>query len=175
MKYYDFLESNKKEVIEGLEKLMRLYKVEPVGNGFIDCIVMKNKLEEFIIEVSNLGLLVAAASWWCYVNSNESEHTGCPHGMGGPCSTYYGGWLSELQNDIYELDEGIIKDILALYNKQSIYTANIKTLNKIKSILEIPFRYTPTEYIDSNKCVNPGLWLLVPNNWKNSIKEMDIV
>jgi len=33
-------------------------------------------------------------------------------------------------------------------------------------MLEIPFKYTPNDYIKENKCVNPGLWLIVPDKWK---------
>lgn len=145
---------------------MTKYKVEPVGYGYIDCIIMKDKLDEFIKEVSTLGVLIIYASWWCYVDPYESNHTGCPHGMGGPESIYYEGWFSELQNDFYELDEKIIDNVVASYDKQMVYALNMKSLDGIKRMLEIPFKYTPYEYIKDNKCVNPGLWLLVPDDWK---------
>ena len=137
--------------------------------------IVRNKLEEFINEISNLGVLTTAVSWWCYVNPKESNHTGCPHGMGGPDSIYYEGWFSELQNDLYELDEGIIDNILESYDKQLVYALNLKTLGKVKEMLEIPFRYTPNDYIVENKCVTPGLWLLVPDNWKRTVEHLDTV
>jgi hypothetical protein len=168
MRYYDFLDANNKEIVEQLKTLMTKYKVEPVGNGYIDCIVMKDTMEEFIKEIGDLGILITYASWWCYVNPNpnESNNTGCPHGMGGPSSIYYEGWFSELQNDFYELDEKIIDKVLLSYDKQLIYFLNMKTLDGIRKMLEKPFRYTPKDYIAGNKCVNPGLWLLVPDKWK---------
>ncbi|MBK5243013.1 hypothetical protein [Clostridium sp.] len=44
--------------MEQLENLMTRYKVEAVGYGYIDCIVMKDKLDEFEKEVSTLGVLI---------------------------------------------------------------------------------------------------------------------
>ncbi len=82
--YYDFLENNKKKIVDQLDKSIAKYKVQPVGNGYIDCIVMKDNLDGFIKEISDLGILISNASWWCYVYPNESNNTGCPHGMGGP-------------------------------------------------------------------------------------------
>lgn len=98
MKYYDFLENNRTDIVEKLEILLTSYKVEPVGNGYIDCIIMKDKLNDFIKEVSELEILITDVNWWCYVNPNEAESTGCPHGMGGPHSQYYEGWFSELKS-----------------------------------------------------------------------------
>jgi|GEM_PF-5176521 len=85
--------------------------------------------------------------------------------MGGPVSEYYNGWFSELQNEPYELEEETVKTLLKSYDRQLIGLINRDTLVKIKNILDTPFRYTPTEYILENKCVMPGLWLLVPDNW----------
>ena len=31
-------------------------------------------------------------------------------------------------------------------------------------MLEVPFKYTPNDLIAGNKCVHPGLWLLVPDS-----------
>lgn len=112
MKYFDYLESNKKEIVTQLERLLTLYKVQPVGNGYIDCIVIKNNLDEFINEITALGILITDVSWWCYVNPTVKESTECPHGMGGPESRYYDGWFSELQNDPFEVDEESVNSIL---------------------------------------------------------------
>ena len=170
MRYYDFLEGNKKAIVKNLEILMTKYKVEPVGNGYIDCIIMKDDLERFVKEIGDIGVLITYASWWCYVGPNESNNAGCPHGMGGPSSIYYEGWFSELQNDFYELDKNIIDKVLLSYDKQLIYSLNLNTLDGIRKMLEEPFRYTPNDYIAENKCVNPGLWLLVPDTWKRRVE-----
>lgn len=166
MKYLDFFELNKKDIVKHLEFLMIKYRVEPVGYGYIDCIVMKDKLEEFIKEISNIGVLITTVSWWCYVDPKESIHSGCPHGMGGPKSIYYEGWFSELQNPSYDVDEKIIDNILESFDKHWIYTVNMKTLDGIRKMLEKPFRYTSKDFIIGNKCVTPALWMLVPDDWK---------
>jgi len=162
MKYYEVLEQNKNKIITKLELLFTKYKVQPVGNGYIDCIIMKNNLERFIEEVSNLGILISDISWWCYVNPNHSGH---PHGMGGPKSIHYDGWFSELQNELFSLDEKQLYRLLISFDKQLIYIINLKTLDRIKDLLQIPFKYAPNKYISENKCVQPGLWLLVPDDW----------
>lgn len=166
MRYFDYLESKKKEIVVQLETLFTFYKVQPVGNGYIDCIVMKDKLEEFIKEITSLGVLITDVSWWCYVNPSKIESADCPHGMGGPISTFYDGSFSELQNDFFEADVEKVNLILNSYNKDSIYSLNIQTIDEIKNMLNKPFRYTPSDFIEGNKCVMPGLWLLVPDDWK---------
>ncbi|WP_203364727.1 hypothetical protein [Bacillus sp. REN10] len=169
MKYFDYLELNKNEFVTHLEHILTLYKVQPVGNGYIDCIVMKNDLKGFIKEITTLGILITDVSWWCYVKpTNDNESTECPHGMGGPESEYYEGWFSELQNDFFEADVEKVNSIINSYDKHSIYSLNMQIIDEIKNMLNTPFRYTPTEYIEGNKCVMPGLWLLVPEDWKRS-------
>lgn len=170
MKYFDVLELNKQVIIQRLESLLLKYNVQPVGNGYIDCIIMKSNLIEFIMEVNNLGILIPYASWWCYVDPSNSNN-GCPHGMGGPQSIYYDGWFSELQNDLFSLDEQSVEDTMQSYDKQLINSLNRKTFDGIKKLLEIPFKYTPNDYFNENKCINPGLWLIVPADWKRLIQE----
>jgi hypothetical protein len=166
MRYFDYLESNKKEIVSQLEKMLTKYKVQPVGKGYIDCIVMKENFEDFITEITSLGILITDVSWWCYVNPSNKESTECPHGMGGPHSGFYEGWFSELQNDFYETDEETVKSIMNSYDKSSIFSINSQTINGIKKMINTPFRYTPTDFIEGNKCVIPGLWLLVPDEWE---------
>ncbi|WP_026476142.1 hypothetical protein [Alkaliphilus transvaalensis] len=165
MQYFDYLNINKGVLVDQLEILMNRYKVESVGSGYIDCIVHKDNLEAFIMELSKLGVLITAVSWWCYVNPNELSQNGCPHGMGGPKSKYYEGWFSELQNEMYELDEPAIKSTVEEYDKHLIGIFNLKVLNRVWKRLEKPFRYTPNDYIMGNKCLTPALWLLVPDDW----------
>lgn len=175
MKYYDFLEISEKKMVKQLEVLIEKYKVQLVGNGYSECIIMKDNMEVFIKEISNLGILIPYVDWWCYVNPNESTHTGCPHGLGGPRSEYYEGWFSELQNDIYELDEAATAKVLLSYDKQLIYSLNMRTLDEIRKMLEIPFRYSPNDYIVDNKCVNPSLYLLIPfGKNKSSFRRIQI-
>ncbi|GGH27754.1 hypothetical protein [Paenibacillus segetis] len=166
MKYYDLLNSNKDEFQNQIEHLLQKHRVQPVGYGYIDCILMINNLDQFVSDLSSIGILISDVSWWCYVDPNQN--LGCPHGMGGPTSDYYDGWFSELQNDMYDVDKEIEEPILDAYDKQLIARINELTTIRIREILKEPFRYTPTEYIEENKCVVPALWLLVPDDWKRT-------
>lgn len=163
MRYFDYLESNKKEIVEQLERIFELYKVEPVGDGYIDCIVLKDNMQMFINEISASGILITDVSWWCYVSPNNNESSGCPHGMGGPKSKYYDGWFSELQNAFYEVDKDKVESLINSYDSNKVSFLNMQTIEGIQEMLRVPFRYTPTEYIRENKCVMPGIWLLIPH------------
>lgn len=167
MQYYDYLNLHKQKIMDDLETLFRKHKVEPIGNGYIDCIIQKNNLKAFINEISSLGIIINTCSWWCYVNPNDIN-TGCPHGMGGPKSDYYERWYSELENDFCSIDEDGLNTALNLFNKEFVYLFNMKMLDRINKMLKTPFRYTPTEFIDGNKCVTPGLWILVPDDWERN-------
>ncbi|WNQ10797.1 hypothetical protein MJA45_24780 [Paenibacillus aurantius] len=68
MKYFDYLNSNKKNLVEQLERILTLYKVEPVGTGYVDCIVMRDNLKQFVDEITALGVVISGVSWWCYVD-----------------------------------------------------------------------------------------------------------
>ncbi|WFA82699.1 hypothetical protein [Paenibacillus amylolyticus] len=165
MKYFDYLRTYKEDIVKRLESSIHEYKVQPVGNGYIDCIVMKDNLRKFVKDLSTIGIFVSDVTWWCYVNPNN-ESSECPHGMGGPVSEYYEGWFSELQNESYEVNKKETVSIMKNHDTQLIYSINDKTLDKIDTILKVPFCYTPTEYIEANKCVIPAVCLTVPDEWK---------
>jgi len=76
-----------------LDNLMRQYKVQPVGQGYIDCIVSMENVLGFIRALSSVDIKVSALTWWCHCRGQNSS---CPHGMGGPPSIYYDGWFSEM-------------------------------------------------------------------------------
>ncbi|TVY08346.1 hypothetical protein [Paenibacillus cremeus] len=122
MKYFEYLEANKKNLVEQLERILTLYQVQPVGNGYIDCIVMRDNLKQFIQEITALGVLISDVSWWCYVEPLNS--TGCPHGMGGPKSDYYDGWFSKLQNDLYEADKEKVNSLMNFFDKRLVNSTN---------------------------------------------------
>jgi hypothetical protein len=47
MKYFDYLRIYKNEVAERFENSINQFKVQPVGSGYIVCIVMKDNLKQF--------------------------------------------------------------------------------------------------------------------------------
>jgi len=166
MKYFDKFESDKKHIMEQLKLLFEMYFVESVGWGYIDCIIQKNYLDEFVDSLSKLGVAIDECSWWCYVDPSSADKTCCPHGMGGPKSIYFDGWYSELQNPMISLQKNMRESLLNSYDEQLIALSNKEVLTSIYRRLETPFNYTPTEVIEKNKCVMPALWLLVPDEWR---------
>lgn len=164
--YIEYLQINKAEIQNKLDELLIKFKVQPVGWGYIDCIILKDLLNDFITEISSLGIIIQFVSWWCYVNPRNKD-SGCPHGMGGPISLYYDGWFSELQNDMLSLNEIDIQVILDNFERDFIIELNKRISDRIINTLEIPFKYTPHDYIQGNKCVTPALWLFVPDDWRN--------
>lgn len=158
MVYFDFLKMNTKRIQNDIELLITKYKVEPVGNGYIDMIINNDLVEEFISELTKSNIIVEGVTWWCHFTKTSEIEIGCPHGMGGPISDYYEGWFSETQIPIYEVttDKVIRIDMNTLSN--GVKEINSQVINYIK--YDFP---KSDEYL---KCLVPALWLLVPEDWK---------
>ena len=82
-----------------LDNLMKQCKVQPVGWGYIDCIVSRENVVRFVNGLSDIK--VYGLTWWCHCKKKNSD---CPHGMGGPPSKYYNGWFSELSFPLVEFE-----------------------------------------------------------------------
>ncbi len=169
MKYTEYLETNKETIQYKLNEIIRNNRVQPVGNGYIDCIVLKADILGFMHQLSELGILVTGVSWWCHVDKENKPHSNCPHGMGGPVSKYHTGWFSELQNDMLTISEKNVERIEETNEKKLTMKSNENLIELIEKTLQVPFRFTPTEYIEDNECVVPALWLRVPDDWKSEI------
>lgn len=97
-----------------LDELIVKYKIQPVGNGYIDCIVLLENAINLINDLTDLSITVKGLTWWCHCKESSQE---CPHGMGGPESKYYNGWFSEMNVPLVEFKN----------NKQAV--EYISTLN----------------------------------------------
>ena len=107
-----------------LDNLIKEYKVQPVGTGYIDCIVSFENVLNFINDLSYININIYGLTWWCHC---KDQNSGCPHGMGGPKSEYYRGWFSEMNFPMIEFKN----------NKQAIEYIN--TLSD-ENILECFFK-----------------------------------
>ena len=116
-----------------LDNLMRQYKVQPVGKGYIDCIVSLEDVFTFISGLSDIR--IDGLTWWCHC---KDQNSGCPHGMGGLPSEYYDGWFSELCLPLTEFES----------NEQA--TAYLETLDA-SNILEC---FRPALWLDV-----PDAWM----------------
>ena len=79
-----------------LDALILEYKVQPVGNGYIDCIILQEEVSSFLQKITEIGIYVTHIAWWCHCTKEHETKYHCPHGMGGPRSKYYEGWFSEM-------------------------------------------------------------------------------
>ena len=84
-----------------LDKLILKHKIQPVGCGYIDCIVTFENVFNFINDLTDLGIKVNTLTWWCHCKDKKN---GCPHGIGGPVSKHYDGWFSEMWFKTPEFD-----------------------------------------------------------------------
>ncbi|MEA4831534.1 MAG: hypothetical protein VB118_02820 [Oscillospiraceae bacterium] len=139
-----------RETKNALDKLLLSYKVQPVGWGYIDCIVMIENVTEFISSLTKISIKVTEITWWCHNAIGGNIKTGCPHGGGGPRSIYYDGWFSEM----YQIPNTIIQD----NNEIVSYVFHEWPNNKV---------YLP--------CLIPAFWLNVPDDWRNTIDSKDSV
>ena len=137
---------NLKNVKSILDKTILELKIQPVGNGYIDLIVRKENINNFINILNRLDIKIEGITWWCLV---ESENNTCPQGMGGPKNRYGEGYYSEIPMD--EIISFPIIDATEENNKQYadyIFITSPKDDNFVQS-------YTP------------AFWLTVPDDWQN--------
>lgn len=77
---------------EELDALLERHGVQPVGNGYIDCICPREEAGPFLKALRSAGIAVTDYSLWQYVPPAETAVLG----MGGPPCRYRAGWYSEL-------------------------------------------------------------------------------
>jgi len=117
-----------------IDNLLAKYKVQPVGKGYIDCIVTMENVKDFINELSFNNILVTGVSWWCHHTKENDKKYNYEYGMGGPKSTYYEGWFSEVP---YMFGDG--------------FNDNIDAMDYIFNKVKKDKFYSPS--------LVPGLWL----------------
>ena len=154
--YFETLESNNGILQQKLNKIIIKNLVQPVGNSYIDMIILKDKSQEFINDLTRINIAVESISWWCFCNEKNKELLSCPHGYGGPKSHFYQGWFSEMgnYNDIerealHELEENFTTEKIKEINKKALKI--IKEINNDKYFTE---------------CLTSGIWAYVPDDWK---------
>ncbi len=105
----------KKEIDKIIEKL----KIQPIGNGYIDCICPMENAITFIDSMTRLNINITEFTWWCFV---DDKHEPC--GMGGPKNKYGNGWYSEVCMDkIFQFssNDEIKRYLLYEWNNSDIY------------------------------------------------------
>lgn len=135
-----------------LDNILEKHKAQPVGDGYIDIIVSRDKYTDFIIDLITSDFRIESVSWWEWCEDNkESEY-----GLGGPESIYFKGWFSEIPVDIDDLNyaadttkENIISEILSRIETKTI------------SFSDEAVAFSKSDWL------TPAIWLDVPDTWKN--------
>lgn len=74
------------------DALLKEYRVQPVGDGYIDCICPWDTVAGFMDRMTELEVRLTEFTWWCHVTEGHK-----PCGMGGPVDRYGDGWYSEME------------------------------------------------------------------------------
>ncbi len=164
LKYTSTLKQNQKVVQKKLDRLIDEYAGNPVGNGYIDIIILREKYIDFINGLTELNLAIECVGWWCRAIDENKKNCGCPHGYGGPMTQF--GWFSEMCHDFDEIN----KD--AIDNLESKYTSsNVKAINELAATIikdKRTMTYADGSYLtfQGNVCLTPGFWIRVPADWR---------
>jgi hypothetical protein len=165
MEYTDILKNDGLDNKKILDSIIRERKGQPVGNGYIDIIIKRENIDNFINDLTKHHFIINGVSWWFYCSEigQKSEY-----GLGGPKSKYFTGWFSELYHDFDEIE---IKQIME--DNKLNYTEIIN--NKFKEIIynKQTIKYFDGNYLSFQKDIEltPGFWVYVPEEWKNEKTE----
>jgi hypothetical protein len=151
-----------------LNDLIDRFEGTPVGTGYIDIIVLRDRCFEFINELTKLDLAVEAVSWWCLATEENQRNLGCPHGSGGPETKF--GWFTEIYQEFDGLEEDELFQLDHEFNRQAITTTNLKSIAIIKEKKMV--NPTDGKQLTFNKtaCLTPGIWVYVPSDWTREDK-----
>ncbi|HPI20223.1 MAG TPA: hypothetical protein PKY56_07625 [Candidatus Kapabacteria bacterium] len=147
-----------------MDKLIDKFEAYPVGTGYIDVIVMRDKVVDFILELTRIGLVIESISWWCHSTEENKVRFGCLHGYGGPSTQ--NGWFSEMTHDFDNIENKILKGTTDTYKQSSIAEINDKAKNLILNKHTITYPDGNFLTYKDNPCLTPGLWIQVPENWE---------
>lgn len=155
--YLQQLELNKIDIQTTISRLFIQYKVQPVGTGYIDCIITMPYISQCIDELTTKGIAIHAVTWWCHCTSTTTIENDCPSGMGGPKSIYWDGWFSEMMMDLEQIETTELDQLPV--EQQFSY---IKKLNqKIKTYILDGLKQSNNNVF----YLVPALWLYVPDHW----------
>jgi hypothetical protein len=135
---------------EKLDGLLKTYKAQPVGHGYIDIIVNRENYKTFIGDLVSNGFKIESVSWWEWCpGGKEAEY-----GLGGPRSRYYDGWFSELSVPVDDID---------------LITGDKREIEKIIDLIETKSILFPNEKVTFKQSdwLTPAIWLNVPDEWRN--------
>jgi hypothetical protein len=142
-----------------IEALLEEYKVQPVGNGYIDLIIARSRVGELARELARLPVVVNTLSWWCHCTVESTKRLGCPHGYGGPENRFGEGWFSEcIHYPWFDVTEHGIE----------LHEISVEPDVLAEACSRIVCDYIDHRLVSErfySECLHPGLWLHVPDYW----------
>ena len=139
-----------------LDSLLEKYQAQPVGNGYIDIIIKREKFINFAEEILKNGFSISDISWWEYVDSMEKKNK---YGLGGPLSRFFEGWFSEIPISLDKI------------NTNDTVDNQLKEIIRVIENKEIQFADEEKITFKQNHLLTPAFWLTVPDSWRNKFKE----
>ncbi len=167
-----YISTLNKQKQEQLNLLIEEFEAYPVGTGYIDIIIIRDRLINFINKLTNIGIVINSVSWWCNATDENKNKYGCPHGLGGPLTKF--GLFTEIGHDFDDMNKIERELFVSLdndFNEEIIKKINVKIINLIQNkqifiqenIIFLTFQ--------DNHCLTPGLWLYVPDDWVSKIEK----
>jgi hypothetical protein len=156
--YMAKLIAEQEHIQQAIEETLELYKVVPVGNGFVDLITVKQNFSGLIAKLTSLEIAVSEVSLWCHCVQPKGMFLGCPHGYGGPGNPFGRGWFSELCHSTFRVkDHGVNLDANDVSPNSLVRYCNELVSEYVgNGIQKEPFY---------SRCLTPGLGLHVPDGW----------
>ena len=136
---------------EHLDNILIENKAQPVGSGYIDIIVNRENYSNLVRDLIENEFEISTISWWEWCEKDDE----CNYGLGGPKSDYYDGWFAEIPSNVDDLKLGDLN-----------HQESIEKVIKLIESKTIDFSDEKVNFKTSN-WMTPGLWLNVPNKWKN--------
>ena len=134
-----------------LDNILLKYKAQPVGCGYIDIIVKRVFIDQFVMDVISEGFNINAIGLWEHCKTLDTITQ--LNGMGGPTSIFFDGWFAEIGLlDWYRL------------------SLNGNIMEKIKTVIELIDNIKIDGHITfkNTEILTPSFNIDVPDNWHNA-------
>lgn len=146
-----------------LDHLIRMHDGLPVGGGYIDIIVGRERSFDLIDGLTAAGFAVEVLSWWCHATERNKMTFGCPHGYGGPVAPE--GYYSELCHDFDEASNDEIRRLDSEERDACVRSLNERMKGTIRTKTTTAMADGVSLSFQSDGCLRPGIWVKVPQTW----------
>jgi len=158
--YISRLEQHAATIKPRLDQLLVDLEATPVGHGYIDIIVLRDRWDVFVDSVTGIGIAISHMTLWCHASEANQARYGCPHGLGGPMTKH--GWITEMAGDWVFNAEALVpvaEDVDG-DGRDRVDRWNAAARDSLRSDL----------FCNQSPCYLPGFWLKVPEGWRNCME-----